>query len=318
MNRDQVWKNFDLGREIDISGTFIYNGLRCFHEMRTLDDTGEIFEFLYNLSVGLERLLKVTVILLEHDGSQDQECFEKTLITHSHQELLRRVRAHAEVKCAGSHNELLEVLGTFYKSHRYDRYILSGSWNPDKEKEALRRFLERRLKIVLQDPTSLFPTQNCDRCKKYIGGLVRKISGQLYQVVHRRAAAIGLNTYEVRHASKAAKIFQWGDCSFVHEDILWKELLVFFMNTKAPSGLVDYLRSIPPLEFDEALAPDYLQCFQSEKRKQHVMGELEELYRNVEDAGQRHAMIGLIGNPNVDFDPEPDLIDESTEDGDER
>jgi len=45
----------------DISGSFIFNGLKCFHEMDTLYYSDEIFEFLYNISVGLERLFKITI-----------------------------------------------------------------------------------------------------------------------------------------------------------------------------------------------------------------------------------------------------------------
>jgi hypothetical protein len=33
--------------------------MRRFHEIRKLDQAAEIFEFLYSLSVGLERLLKI-------------------------------------------------------------------------------------------------------------------------------------------------------------------------------------------------------------------------------------------------------------------
>lgn len=315
MNREQVWKNFDLGMELSLSGTFIYNGLRCFHEMRTLDHTEEIFEFFYNLAVGLERLLKIAVILLEHDGSQDQAIFEQSLITHNHLELLRRVKTHAKVAVAEPHNEFLKLLGTFYKAFRYDRYVLSSSWEPEKEKAALRGFLEKRLKIVLEDPSSIFPSQNCDRFRKYIGRLVGKISGELYRVVSERATSRNLYTYEVRSDSKAAKVFLKNDYSFVPEDILWKELLVFFMNTKATSGLLDFLRSIEPLDFDEALAADYLQCFQSEEGKQAVMDELEELYSNLEDAGQRHQLMSVIGNPNMDFDMQADLEEEPSNDG---
>ena len=54
MNEHQAWKNFNLGDELGLSGALIYNGLRQFHEMRTLDNLDEIFEFLYDLSVGLE------------------------------------------------------------------------------------------------------------------------------------------------------------------------------------------------------------------------------------------------------------------------
>lgn len=187
MNREQVWKNFDLGTEIDVAGTFIYNGLRGFHEMQTLDHAEEVFEFLYNLSVGLERLLKVAVILLEHEQIEDQEKFEKSLITHVHLDLIKRVKKHANLHLATPHNEFLKMLGTFYKTLRYDRFNLSGSWQPDKEKAALRNYLERNLKVTLESTTSIFPTQNTANFRKHIGNVVGKISGQLFEVVKQAA-----------------------------------------------------------------------------------------------------------------------------------
>ncbi|MEL6949080.1 MAG: hypothetical protein AAGM16_02980 [Pseudomonadota bacterium] len=82
MNSEEFWKNFNLLDEISIAGAFVYNGLRRFHEMQRLDYTDELFEFLYNLSVGIERLLKVAVVLLEHDETTDVEDLEESLITH--------------------------------------------------------------------------------------------------------------------------------------------------------------------------------------------------------------------------------------------
>jgi hypothetical protein len=111
MKSDEAWKNFNLGQELHISGTFIYTGLRRFHEMRTLDHTDELFEFLYNLSVGLERLLKIAVVFLEHNDNTDQEKLEKSLITHNHLDLLKRVRKHARVNLSTPHNEFLALLG---------------------------------------------------------------------------------------------------------------------------------------------------------------------------------------------------------------
>jgi hypothetical protein len=313
VNREQVWNNFDLGKEIDVAGTFIYNGLHCFHEMRTLDHAEEIFEFLYNLSVGLERLLKVAVILLEHDQIKDQEEFERSLITHNHLELLKRVKDHVNLRLAAPHNEFLDLLGTFYRTFRYDRFNLSRTWDPEKEKAAFRSYLERNLQITLESPSTFLPTQNTANFRKHIGKVVAKISGQLFGVVKEAASALNLYTYELRSDSKAAKIFLKGECDFVSEDVLWKELLIFFMNTKATSGLLDYLRSIEPLEFDEALAPDYLQCFQSEEGKRCVMDELEEHYANLDNPGERLEQMNLIGNPMVDFDPPKDEDEEETE-----
>ncbi|HPV20642.1 MAG TPA: hypothetical protein PK102_03300, partial [bacterium] len=76
MNSSLFWKNFNLGKELEISGAFIYNGLYRLHEIQTLYYDEEIFEVFYNLSVGLERLLKIAIILIEHDENMDQEKFE--------------------------------------------------------------------------------------------------------------------------------------------------------------------------------------------------------------------------------------------------
>jgi hypothetical protein len=314
MDRGEVWKNFDLGTELDVSGAFIYNGLRCFHEMKSLDRPAEIFEFLYNVAVGLERLLKIAVILLEHDGTQDQRAFERSLITHNHLELVRRLKVHTKIAIAGPHNELLGLLGSFYKTLRYDRYVLSDSWNPDKEKAALWRFLEKHLEVTIEDAPSHLSSQNCDRFRKHIGRLVGRISGELYRIIREKATSINLYTFEVRADSKAAKVFHKQDCNFLNEDILWKELLIFFMNTKATSGLLTFLRSIEPLEFDEGCGADYLQCFQSEEGKQYVIGELEELYSELNDVRQRQQLIGALGTAASFFDILADPVEWPCED----
>jgi hypothetical protein len=113
MKSTQAWKNFNLGQELSVSGAFIYNGLRRFHEMRILDNTDEVFEVFYNLSVGLERLLKVAVVLLEHDETTDQDKLEKSLITHNHLHLLQRVTKRAPVNLGVPHKEFLALLGNF-------------------------------------------------------------------------------------------------------------------------------------------------------------------------------------------------------------
>lgn len=102
MNPAEFWKNFGLGEELSISGAFIYNGLRRFYELRKLDQPDEVFEVLYNLAVGIERLLKIAVVLLEHAEDEDQEALEQSLITHNHLDLLHRVRGHAAINLAGA------------------------------------------------------------------------------------------------------------------------------------------------------------------------------------------------------------------------
>lgn len=301
MNEHQAWKNFNLGQELDISGTFIYNGLRRFHEMQVLDRTDEIFEFLYNLSVGLERLLKIAVVLVEHEDDSDQEALEKSLRTHNHLELMQRLRKHRNFNLGPPHNEFLGILGTFYRSLRYDRFTLSSVYNPDRERKALCNFLSKHLQVDLEQPSSLLGTRNDTRYRKYIRGIVTKISSALFEVVRIKASELNLYTYELRHGSKAETIFL-RQADLPAEDLLWKELLVFFMNTKSSSGCLEFLRSIEPLEFDPERTGDYLQCFQSDAAKAFVIDELEHLYGELQKPGERLEMMSVIGDPNTYFD----------------
>ncbi len=309
MTRDQAWKNFNLGQELHVSGAFIYNGLRRFHEMRTLDNADEIFEFLYNLSVGLERLLKIAVVLLEHNETTDQQKLEESLITHNHLELLKRVRQHATLNLSAPHNEFLALLGSFYKTFRYDRFTLSSVYYLDRERMALTRFLSSRLQVDIENPSELFGTPNDTRYRKYIRKVVTKISSSLFDVIRTKASDLNLYTYELRDGSRAQSTFL-GQADLPAEEILWKELLIFLMNTTSSSGLIDFLRSIEPLDFDPELANEYLECFQSDEAKAFVVDELQTLYGELENAGERLKVMEVVGNPNVYFES-PDSDDES-------
>jgi hypothetical protein len=305
MKPTEIWKNFKLGEELSVSGAFIYNGMRRFHEMRKLDFTDEVFEVLYNLSVGFERLLKIAVVLLEHDESKDQGTLEQSLITHSHLDLLARVKSYAPISLATPHNDLLGLLGTFYKSLRYDRFALSSAYNSEREMEALCDFLRKHLSVdIARD--SIFGTANEDRYRRFFRRTILKISKALYEIVEKRATELNLYTYELRHGSKAETIFL-RQVDIADEDVLWKELLIFFMNTQSSSGYIDFLRGITPLEFDPELTGDYLDCFQSDSAKALVMDELEHLYEEIEGKkGERLEVMRVIASPNVSFDAPED------------
>jgi hypothetical protein len=295
------WKNFRLGEELDISGAFIYNGLRQFHEMRTLDYADEIFEVFYYLSVGLERLLKIAVVLLEHRDGVDQEQLEQSLITHNHLELLHRIKQHKTVNFGTLHNELLSLLARFYKTFRYDRFSISSVSDFRNERDALCDFLGKYLQVDFPDPDPIFGTTNETRYRKFLRKSVQKITSTLYRIVEARARELGLFTYELRHGSKAETIFL-GAGDIPAEELLWKELLIFFMNTEATSSYLEFLRSIEPLNFDPALVGEYLDCFQSDAAKAFVLSELKHHYQELMDKGERLKIVDVIGAPGVCFD----------------
>ena len=138
MKSSEFWKNFSLGEELSISGTFIYNGVRGFHQLRKLDHADELFEVLYNLAVGFERLLTIAVVLLEHKDSVDQEEFEKSLITHNHPDLLRRIKKHRKLSLAAQRNDFLGLLARFYKQVRYGRFEINSVYDHNREQNEKR------------------------------------------------------------------------------------------------------------------------------------------------------------------------------------
>ncbi len=306
MNQSYFWKNFALGKELDIAGSFIFNGLRRLHEIETLYHESEVFEVVYNLSVGIERLLKVAVILIEHSDVIDQEIFERSLITHTHQELIRRVRIKHDLQLAGIDNEFLDLLGSFYKTHRYGRYAVSSVTSGSSEKRLLHQYVAKHLNIVWQDKFPFHITLNDARIKRFIGKRVGKLTTLLYDTIDKEATRLGTFTYELRSNSKAEKIFLRKKFDFADEDILWRELLVFIANAKASTGMLKFIRSIEPLDFDPGLIAEYIQCFASEDRKLQVLDEFESLYENVENARQRLEAISVIGASHVHFHDELD------------
>ncbi len=84
------------------------------------------------------------------------------------------------------------------------------------------------------------------------------------------------------------------------------------MNTQSTSGYLRFLRKIEPLDFDPALADEYLACFASDSAKAMVMDELENHYSELEDgAHARLEIMAIINSPNVYFDD----ADEDEEEG---
>lgn len=314
MKRSLFWQNFTLGAELHIAGRFIYNGLRSFHEMDTLHNEDEVFEVLYNLSVGLERILKVAVVLIEHDDGIDQEQFEKSLITHNHLDLLNRVAVKHHLHLAGIHNAFLQMLSSFYKTHRYARFgqdIIDAGGN---EKKVLHAFFEKHLKMVVSDALPFEVTENSPRMKKFLGKLVGKISVQLFESIQKEADRRQIYTTELRCDSKAEKIFLRRKFDFMDEDVLVKELLVFLVNSPRTTGHLGFIKGMQALEFDPELEAEYIQSLGSDEKKLEVLDELETLYGELDRPGERLEALGLIGNPHVYFDSEADFGDDPCED----
>lgn len=283
----EYWKNFNLGTELTISGSFIYNGIKAFDEMEIFYHEEEIFEFLYNISVGIERLEKVLIILSENDANTGTDQFEEKLKTHNHIELFEWVVKNTGSQLPSIDKEFLHLLTNFYKNWRYDRYLSKEFAAAGKEKDALNAFIEKHRQITISNQF-LNPTKNEYKTKKLIGEVIGRISNTLYELICKYADSKGLYTYEIQTHTKAYKIFLRKEYDFEMEDILWKETLLYCIQNSGTDKTLKFLsENIECLDFDPADIPSLICSLKNDILRQKHIEMLDSSYEEIEKKSER-------------------------------
>lgn len=302
MTPDEWWKNFALGMELDVAGTFIFNGVKRLDEIENFYYPTDIFEILYNLSVGIERLLKVAIVLVEHDNQMDMEEFEKSLITHNTMELTNRLQVAHDLNLSGVHTEFLSLLSKFYKTHRYGRFSIGSIPGIKEEQKMFLEYLEKHLQIEVPSEDSFIPVYNSDQIRKFIGKVVNKIARSIFCVIGKMTAKLNIYTDELRGDSKAIRVFYGDRLDFIDERIKKKELLLFLMNPQNRGRHIDLIRSFEVLDLDPEMAPSYIKALVNESHLPMVEGEVDELYTEVDNIGERISMVDIIDNEHLSYE----------------
>jgi hypothetical protein len=304
MTPETWWKNFAMGLELDNSGTFIYNAIHRLDEIEQLNNTADIFEILYGLSVGIERLQKICIILLEHGDGIDIASLEESLISHNTIELSNRIEKQSPQRLNGIHKEFLNILSVFYKKHRYGRYSLSSVPDIDEEKRIFLDYLHKYLNIdILQSEFASIP--NTNKIKTFIGRIVKKIINEVYNIIMKKCDQLNIYTYEIRSDSKAMKVF-WGKrLDFINEGIARREIIVFLLSDKSNGKHKKLINEIESLNIDKALIPSCIKMLISDTPEHlgYIMGEIEECYSNeIQKVGERFDILQIIDCDHVHFD----------------
>jgi hypothetical protein len=299
------WKNFRLGTELQIAGSFIYNALFDFENMETFYYEHECFEFLYNASVGLERLQKIAVILIEHDSNQSQDAFEKSLITHNHLLLLDRIKKKRRLKLGKLHNKFLALLDTFYNTVRYDRYSLTSVYRPPQDQRGLVDFISNGLKIEIK--TGLpFSTGVTPNIKKFIGKIIGKIATELYDLIDDESHRLQTYTYEIAYQSKAFKIFVAKEFDFIKEKLMQREVALFLFKNLPNDQLKQFIDNIDPLDFEQLHTNKYFNDMFNFHKNRSAMDEMEYLYEEKKLKYSRVKQVMILGS-DTNFDYFGDL-----------
>lgn len=245
---------------MQISGTHIFNAIYFLDKLEYLRYEEDIFEFLYNVSLGIERVQKIAIILIEHNENTEQEKFEKNLITHNHLELLRRIKENEKLNLGKVHNKFLNLTSDFYNSYRYQRFNKSSVYHKNFDKYKFLQFIAKELNLEIDKDYDYI--ENNIRVKRFIGKCVSKIVCNIYAIIRKRAGEIGTFTYEIRYESKAFKIFMDKQYTFENENNLKREILISLLNENGLNDeFIDYIKSIEPLNFESYNSSHYIKYF---------------------------------------------------------
>ncbi len=300
------WKNYRMGTELQISGSFIYNAIFCLDQMETFHHEHDCFEFLYNTSVGLERLFKIAVILIEHDESINQIDFEKSLITHSCNDLLARINKKHELKIGKTHNRFLALLDDFYKTTRYNRFNLSSVYSKNQDKYGLIEFLMLELKDDHSTPFE-FPIPVTMKTRTFLGKIIGKLSTQVYHIIRTEAHRNRTFTYEIAYSTKAFKIFMEKKFDFIDERITQREALLHILRNGIDDKYREFLDTIPSINLESFTTDKYIQSIFGYERDFQVKDEIETVYEDDEPDMDRIDALLAIGSGITFYDFYDDL-----------
>src|SRR5574344_1829975 len=115
-----------LSAELDTAGTFIYKAIKEFSSIEIFGVSSKDFMFLYFASVGIERLQKILLILLQNPKDRDSyEKYCKSIITHDTAELQEKISKFKfnkkRIELPESCMAFLNILVEFYENQRYER-----------------------------------------------------------------------------------------------------------------------------------------------------------------------------------------------------
>lgn len=300
MNKIKFWKNFSLGTELEISGNFIYNGLKTINTIENFHYAEEIFDFFYNISVGIERLEKIAIILIEHNEITNQKEFEEKLKTHNHQELLKRITVKHKSNFGDTHIKFINLLSIFYYKSRYDRYILNDNISYCKKKLMLIEFIQSELKIEIKDNFPFEISKNTKQIKSFLSKIIGKIASELYNIISCEAKSLNIYTYELRTNSKAYNIFINQDYIFDYEEILKKEFIIKLINN-SNSNFIKYIKEISPLNFDIQDENDMIKCLLNNYKLCEYFDELDNLYDNIKNKSERFEKLKILGMNDLEI-----------------
>lgn len=309
MDRVTFFKNFNLGTEIDLAGAFAYNALSILNTENNVYQNDQIFLFLYNSAVSVERMQKCVLFLFEDYNESNFSEFESSLKSHNYQNLQGKIFEKTKKKLSAEQNALLKLLSEFYSNGRYSNYSLDDGTRYD-YKAQFEAFIKDAYSTDFVDSSILdgisFITE---RAKERIGRTLGKLLCYYYDLIWEKAHELQIFTYELRSDSAAEKVLMNShpnkSLQSIHQDEknALSELIVYLANTPNRTGYLNLLRSFDALDLDPFLVQDYLPEILNGQIPQELVDEVETIYADLppKEVSERRTALSALGERNLVF-----------------
>jgi hypothetical protein len=314
LTKVEYFKNFNIGREIDLAGTFAYNALSILNTTQDIYLNDQIFMFLYNASVSVERMQKCVLFIYGNYNGSEIEQFAKKLKNHDHQNLQCKINEYTKKKLSEEQNALLMLMQNFYADGRYANYSMDGAYD---YKSALEDFVKRYYDASMVK-TNFFAkdTYISEEAKERIGRTLGKLLYYYYDLIREKANALNLYTYELRNGSPAERVFlntfpkNSLQAINTSERNALAELIVYLITNKDSTGYLNYVRGLKPLDLDPHMVPEYLADIMNRKIPQSLVDEVASIYEDMThtQVADRKSSVSIIGETHIFF-PEDDDVD---------
>ena len=305
--RDAMVMNFDLNKELHISGDFIWKSIIDINHVSFSSDPSDIrciehsFFTLYHAAQGIERLQKILIELIakKHHISQSEiEEANKLLLSHDHHPLNNWIEKKENITFSSSSKRLFNILQDFYNKYRYRRYADSSDDELNNEYVLLKKIDEK------------FKPDDYDLLmKKHFGKVIGTIAFEYYKLIDDICHEIQLFTYEIYAYSNAAIVFYNVEApnlfvEFLNRQTEKKEIVYWLLKNGNQYSRLKYLTT-KALEFDPGMIDSYISdMIYQPDNCEDLHGEIDSLYEDMCSEDKKNwkkhieEIKAIIANPN--------------------
>lgn len=308
MNKITSFKNFNMGRELEICGEFIYESARQMYAFSDFNAHFEINKILYFGAVGIERLQKILLSMYKFNSEEDVQNAPSMFREHRHMALHDAIAASLLLPGINkNHISLLLLFQDYYANHRYGEFRLDYSSD-----DLVRALAEYYKKIKGTDIDTNYPVDPIDMesFRRLFINYLGDIAQAYYEGIDAKASELGIFTTEMSISSNAVKVFLllaheklWDMVSL--ESVALKELIVYLCHKKRGANIKKITDEIAPLSFDGAMINEYLVDITRFRASNELSDTVYQLYTDMEagrEARERRKLVDLLGDPNVILD----------------